>query len=244
MMANDMVRKIYGHNAQDNRSIHIEVTEKGKQILKDFMRVKLINTGNILDGMSDVFKKELFEGMECLCRMYNYEDSFLVETTSELLDELDYPPRKKEYIKRFSDFVANRLASERSLTENPQRISKNLTFQQIGVLKAICINNANTVSKLVKHFGTSVSTVSVNVSRLAKAGYVIKEYGRTDDNRETILSVTEKAKAELKAIHAECFKLFMNEYNAMSEEKRLLLEEGLEHFDNVVKLMNAEAERL
>ncbi len=241
MMADDMVKKTYGHNTQDNRSIYIEVTEKGKTQLKNFMRKRLIVIGNVFEKMNEKLKKEVYEGMGCLCRVYNYKDSFLVETTDKLLDELGYEGEKRNFIERFSNFVANRLASEKTITENPQRISKNLTFQQIGMLKSIYIKKINTVSKLVKHFGTSVSTVSVNVSRLCKAGYVIKEYGKTDDNRETILSLTQKAKDELQDISSKCFEIFYEEYNSMNFEQQKLLEDGLEHFDNVVKLIKAEA---
>ena len=240
MMADDIVKKTYGHNTQDNRSIYIEVTEKGKAQLKNFMRKRLIVIGNVFEKMNEKLKKELYEGMGCLCRVYNYKDSFLVETTDILLDELAYAGEKRDFIDRFSNFVANRLASEKTITENPQRISKKLTFQQISMLKSIYIKKINTVSKLVKHFGTSVSTVSVNVSRLCKAGYVIKEYGKTDDNRETILSLTQKAKDELQDISNKFYELFYEEYNALDRERQKLLEDGLEHFDNVVKIIKEE----
>ncbi|MBQ8940250.1 MAG: winged helix-turn-helix transcriptional regulator [Firmicutes bacterium] len=241
MMADDMVKKTYGHNMQDNRSIYIEVTEKGKLQLKNFMRTRLTVIGNVFEKLNENLKKEVYDGMGCLCRVYNYKDSFLVETTNMLLDEMGYEGEKRDFIVRFSNFVANRLASEKTITENPQRISKNLTFQQLGMLKSIHIKKINTVSKLVKHFGTSVSTVSVNVSRLCRSGYVIKEYGKTDDNRETILSVTQKAKDELQAVSNRCFEIFYEEYNQMNPEQQKLLEDGLEHFDNVVKLIKAEA---
>ncbi|MBR6400731.1 MAG: winged helix DNA-binding protein [Firmicutes bacterium] len=244
MMAGGLVEKTYGHNAQDNRSIYIEVTDKGKKLLKQFMSTRLAAISNILDRMSDELKKELYLGMGCLCGVYDYRDSFLVEMTEELLCGLDCDDDKKEYIRRFSNFVANRLASEKTLTESPQKISKVLTLQQVGILKSIHINKDNTVSKLVRHFGTSVSTVSVNVSRLARAGYVVKEYGKTDDNRETILSVTDKGVKELQEINRRCFDIFMDEYNLMGTGQKRMLEEGLAHFDNVVKLIKLEANLL
>ena len=237
MVTGGLIEKKYGHNTDDNRSIYIDITLKGKETLEKFMRARLEAISNAYDMMSAEFKKELNEGMACLCRVYNCSDGFLMEMTQEIIDSEDYNEEKRTYITNFANFVANRLSGEKTISENPGRISKNLTLQQIAVLKAIYFGGKNTVSKLVKFFGTSVSTVSVNVSRLTKAGYVIKEYGKTDDNRETIISLTQKAKDELHSIAKECFDMFLDEYNSMTAEQQKMLEEGLEHFDKLVNLI-------
>lgn len=240
MTANELVEKKYGHNTDDNRSIYIDITPKGKEMLERFMRVRLDVISSGYDMMSDGFKRELHKGMSCLCRVYNYKDGFLVEMTEEILSKTDYSAEKKAYILDFANFVANRLLGEKTISENPGKLSKNLTLQQIGMLKAIYFQKANTVSKLVKYFGTSVSTVSVNVSRLAKAGYVVKEYGKTDDNRETIISLTENAGKELHDIAKKCFDMFLEEYKAMTPQQQQILEEGLEHFDKLVSIIKTE----
>ena len=78
------------------------------------------------------------------------------------------------------------------------------------------------------------------MSRLARAGYVVKEYGKTDDNRETILMITPKAKAELASISEKFHDLFMQQYETMNENEKELLEVGLGHFDKALKLIKAE----
>ena len=244
MMNNELVEKKYGHNTDDNRSIYIDITDKGKKMLEKFMKTRLDVISNGYDIMSDELKKELQEGMACLCRVYGYKDGFLVEMTKKILDKTDYSKQKREYISSFASFVANRISGEKTLSEGQGRVSKSLTIQQVAMLKSIYFNNTNTVSKLVKFFGTSVSTVSVNVSRLAKAGFVIKEYGKTDDNRETIISLTDKAKEELHNIAKKCFEMFLEEYNAMSREQKAILEEGLEHFDKLVNIIKTEGKLL
>ncbi|GEM_PF-6938914 len=244
MVAGGLLEKKYGQNTDDNRSIYIDITEKGKEVLEKLMKTRLDAVSRGYDMMSADFKRELLNGMVCLCRVYNYKDSFLVEMTEEILNETDYSEDKREYIISFTNFVANRISGEKTISESPGRVSKALTVQQIGMLKAIYLANVNTVSKLVKYFGTSVSTVSVNVSRLAKAGFVIKEYGKTDDNRETIISLTDKAKEELHNIAKKCFEMFLEEYNAMSREQKAILEEGLEHFDKLVNIIKTEGKLL
>ncbi|MBQ9518627.1 MAG: MarR family transcriptional regulator [Firmicutes bacterium] len=244
MMSGGLIEKKYGHNIQDNRSIYIDITQKGKETLEKFMRVRLEAVSRGYDLMNDTFKKELNEGMACLCKVYNYSDGFLVEMTRDIANAEEYSEGKRAYIINFANFVANRLSGEKTISENPGKMSKNLTLQQITMLKAIYLSNKNTVSKLVKHFGTSVSTVSVNVSRLAKAGFVVKEYGKTDDNRETIISLTDKAKTELKDIARKYYDIFLKEYNSMTAEQQRTLEEGLEHFDRLVNLIKTEGKSL
>ena len=244
MTGSEYVEKKYGQNTDDNRSIYIDITPKGKEVLEKFMRVRLEVISKGYDMMSENFKRELYKGMACLCRVYNYSDGFLVEMTEDILNKMDCSSEKKAYIINFANFVANRLSGEKTISENPGKISKKLTIQQIGMLKAIYFANKDTVSKLVKYFGTSVSTVSVNVSRLAKAGYVIKEYGKTDDNRETILSISDKAKEELIDISKKCFDMFLDEYRSMSSEQQKTLEEGLEHFDKLVSIIKTEGKLL
>ncbi|MBQ6554279.1 MAG: hypothetical protein IJL89_03500, partial [Firmicutes bacterium] len=86
--------------------------------------------------------------------------------------------------------------------------------------------------------------VSLNVSRLAKAGYIVKEYGRTSDNRETTLCITEKAKETIADIEKKCFDRFMDYYHILDEEKKELLEQGLRHFDKAVKIIKSEVETI
>lgn len=240
MMSKELVTKSYGHNAQDNRSIYIDITEKGAAVIESFMETRLNVVADIYDKMSDYLKTEILEGLKCFLAMSKKHSGFLIEATEKLIKKHSYPQEKNEYIITLARFVASRISGDKLVAENPYSISKNLTLQQIGMLKAINTDEQNTVSKLVKHFGTSVSTVSVNVSRLAKSGYIVKEYGKTDDNRETILSITPKAKDELKSVEEKCFEMFTKQYEKMDEQEKRLLEKGLEHFDNAVKSIRAE----
>ena len=63
---------------------------------------------------------------------------------------------------------------------------------------------------------------------------------KTDDNRETIISLTENAGKELHDIAKKCFDMFLEEYKAMTPQQQQILEEGLEHFDKLVSIIKTE----
>lgn len=242
MMTKNLVKKTYGHNAGDNRSIFIEITSEGENVIKDFMVTRLMIASDLYEKISEELRSEIYAGMDYFCKIYESGDSLLVDITKDLLSVYDHPQGKKDFILKTAQFVSARISGNKIAAEGSFVLDSELTFQQIGILKAIHINEQNTVSKLVKTFGTSASTVSLNVSRLAKAGYVVKEYGRTGDNRETTLCITEKAKETLALIEKKCFERFMEQYRELDEEKKELLEQGLKHFDKAAKIIKAEVE--
>ncbi len=244
MMQKNLVKKTYGHDIGDNRSIYIEITEDGKSVIMDFMRTRLTVVSDIYDMMSSELIREVYLGMDHFCKIYESEDSFLFESTKSILSERDFYDEKNEFILKASQFAGSRIANDKVYVEVSYGLDADLTLQQLAVLKAIHFNGQNTVSKLVKTFGTSASTVSLNVSRLAKAGYVIKEYGKTSDNRETTLCITDKAKEKILIIENKCFDIFMEQYHQLDEEKKVLLEEGIKHFDKAVKIIKSEVETI
>ncbi len=243
MMSKNLVTKNYGHNEKDNRSIYIDITDKGKEMLESFMETRIKVIADMYDKMSEKIKAETIEGYKCFLERYGNVESFITDVTEKMLDKQQYDKEKREYLLILARFIAGRISKDKTILEKPQLISKNLTWQQIGILKAIEYNKQNTVSRLVKEFGTSVSTVSVNVSRLARAGFIVKEYGKTTDNRETILSITPKAKEELQNIADKFFEELKSNYNKMNKKEQDLLRQGIEHFDNVVKYIKAEGNK-
>lgn len=240
MLKKNLIEKKYGYDTSDKRSIYIGITPEGKEVLEKFMETRL----EIVSGIYDTFSKPLLDeakaGFDCFRAIFMPQKSFLGDVVEKIIEKKSYSQKKKEFITAFTDFVAGRIASDKEIVEDPQKLSSTLTLQQIGMLKAISAEGQDTVSKLVKTFGTSVSTVSVNVSRLARAGYVVKEYGKTKDNRETVISLTEKAKDELAHIKTKMYAALSESYDRLNDEEKNLLEQGIMHFDNSVKLIRAE----
>lgn len=107
----------------------------------------------------------------------------------------------------------------KELNEELQR--HGLFHSQWSILYCIRKNGPMAISAISKYFNVEAPTISRTVTRLEQLGWVERQEG--EDKREKIVSLTERARNDLKEISESVVRFELEVVNRISEEEQEIL---------------------
>lgn len=234
MIKNGLVVKKMPEDREDQRKVFFEIAPKGEKILEEFKKFALRNFEITYMSFSDEKKKNISDSIEKLASSVSssqidfFENIFKSQFYTNVKSSGEISSMAFQFYMFFLCF-AEYFSEVLKKEKGELVIFKQMTPNQYRILQCIKNFKFDTVSKLESYIGTSTSTISITVSKLAKSGYVYKEYPLSDgDKRNVFIRLTEKGSE----IIADFEKFLLNAltmyFEKFSEEKKQLAEEAID----------------
>lgn len=222
--------RIRNADSTDSRCVRVESTDKGKEVIFSFIESHLKRFATLYDRLDSERRNYFKKGIDEL-RKVAPEGHTLYSRLCEAIF--------KDNSERFSAFSAEILEMSANMMYFTAVFFENsglkndldnlcedtkLTFTQFNIMILIYEHNIRSISELEKLTGTSVSALSICISRLEKKNYIEKRYDKTNDGRRMYMYVTDEGKS---IMHREKQKLRNSGKSFLSN----LGSEGIDHYN-------------
>lgn len=211
--------------AEDKRKTYFFISDSGIEILEKIRQKKKSNFEVMYAQMNKKQKQNFKKAIKCFWDIENKQDS------SFEISDADFEQKIHEDSVFFMEFMLNTYNVINSIFSDSI-----LTKYQFFLLICISKYEINTISRLEEFLHTSVSSLSITISKLASKNLVIKEAPKSsEDGRVIYLSLTQYGKETLDIYTEKTREVFFNFVNTLSSEKKKLLNKGLDYLIEVFK---------
>lgn len=234
LVARGLVTREYPDGG-DRRRVYFKISEKGKEIAKRMNR-------HYIDGLSKGYmsfneeERGLFrEGIACFRKACNAKKT-LFAIMSNKMDYADYADGEVVQIAQDIAYFFINIRLNNPDIGNAS-LPDNITPNRFYLLACIS-EGMDSVSKLQKHIGSSVSTLSIGVSKLVEQGYLVKEYPDLGDRRNVYISITEKGIKVLEDARFMLEEKLLHYISSMTDENIKIFEHGCDCLIKALQSIN------
>lgn len=242
MEKKSLIVRVYGE-AKDNRLTYIKSTEKGKQLLVDFFYCRLKNFKMFYDYLTQERRECFLKGVAYLRAMIGditpYNDKLLMFIFNNYKDKFeDFNDELLMLSKDLVYFMSVFFNTEGSFREklNEIKAKSELTVTQIRIMCVILKCNITSITELEKELKTSVSALSICISRLEAKGYIEKQQltGKGDARRK-YLKITPLGMEVLDNEQAKYREIRYNFIKNLSDEQLDIFDKALDYIVMALK---------
>lgn len=213
-----LVTRNYPKEDQDKRKVFFYITDEGRRILNLVSEAKVAEMLEGYKKLNDRGKRLFDEASAVLGTLVDEETIKFHDLVDKLMGDIN--KTNSLHIKAVAA-LAQICGPVFKNVFGDGNINGNITEKQFKVLLAIHFLGHNTVTKLERFFSTSGSSVSIIVLRLEKAGYLLKEHNKCqEDRRITYISLTQKGIDILQNLYYTVNERLTEAFEKRSEEEK------------------------